>query len=308
MSSTTEQQQQDTSVSKEKEEEKQQQQKQKVVEETPTTKKTKADYSGEGDDGGLTPDEIQKRKAVEEANAIARDLGFNNISFVPKFVFFKNGAPRQLIISVLFSEEDTLIWSLEKFVARFKEMKLIHAELKKAKETRSINDFSLEAVVKNLGLSFKNPFLDDEDQFIGEANVWLQSLANMIDASVDPPILNLSQSENRVWAGRLNVSVLPLDKNEGAGPWDETPELDPFVEEPTDMIGREIHFAVQIDAISLETAVTRIYKDVYVRYKINEEDSEEEYTTTKHYSIDQFQPIPTKSIRGRESKVIYVCE
>jgi hypothetical protein len=267
--------------------EQQYEEKQKVVvEEEPSKKKEEKEKEEEENGFELTREERGVLSAIEEINVIAKDLGIDNISFAPKLATKKHGDRPQLLIFVSFAEQGvTVIWSLDKFAGRFKEMKLIHAEWKKAKETNSINDFSVEAVVKSLGIH-QNPFLEDETEYqsIGEGDFWLQPLSNMVEVTgVDAPLFDVRG--NRM--GQVSFCILPLDKNEGAGPWDETPELDPFVEEPKDLIGREIHFAVQIDAISLETEIAAKYKEVYVRYKINENDPT---ATTKHYSIDQFQP------------------
>ena len=78
-----------------------------------------------------------------------------------------------------------------------------------------------------------------------------------------------------VTEGKLQVSIVPLDKNGNEGPWDDdNEELDPFVESPDELKGKEIQFAVKINKMIFEVDLGKggkpTYRDVFVSYQIND--------------------------------------
>ena len=67
-----------------------------------------------------------------------------------------------------------------------------------------------------------------------------------------------------VTEGKLQVSIVPLDKNGNEGPWDDDDELK----------GKEIQFAVKINKMIFEVDLGKggkpKYRDVFVSYQIND--------------------------------------
>lgn len=97
--------------------------------------------------------------------------------------------------------------------------------------------------------------------------------------------------------GKLSCRISPCDRNGGTGPWDEkdgNEDLDPFVDSPEELLGREVSFVISIPHLVLNVNVEGgqgcRYEKVYVRYKINHEDEDEEWTTTEPDNSSTFNP------------------
>ena len=108
----------------------------------------------------------------------------------------------------------------------------------------------------------RNPFLVQDAVVVGEGDVWIQALGNMLEVEVDPPILGVAGAI----IGKLHLLMTPLDANGTAGPWDtdETEAMDPFVEDPEDLLGQTIRF--RIDVPRLHAADTLCGSHVQFQY------------------------------------------
>eukprot|EP01012_Entosiphon_sulcatum_P007672 TRINITY_DN13968_c0_g1_i1.p1 TRINITY_DN13968_c0_g1~~TRINITY_DN13968_c0_g1_i1.p1 ORF type:complete len:266 (+),score=32.40 TRINITY_DN13968_c0_g1_i1:63-860(+) len=93
-------------------------------------------------------------------------------------------------------------------------------------------------------------FATTEPYCVGTAQVWLHSLANMVELTSDPPVL----SHTGQLQGRLQVTLLPVDRHGTTGPWEDTYEDDPFVEDPGDprLVDTVFHFEVVVGHLQLE--------------------------------------------------------
>lgn len=139
--------------------------------------------------------------------------------------------------------------------------------------------------------SAEDPFVDADYQLIGEADVWLQSLSNMIEHDAQASIL----SPTGVCEGQVYVEINPLDRNGNEGPWEEdNEELDPFVEDPKQLLGTKINFVVKVEKIIFNVNVKEQacrYCDTFVRYKVNVEDPSEAYSETAHDTRCAIDPV-----------------
>eukprot|EP00668_Euglena_longa_P003094 GGOE01003614.1.p1 GENE.GGOE01003614.1~~GGOE01003614.1.p1 ORF type:complete len:915 (-),score=298.71 GGOE01003614.1:391-3111(-) len=216
-------------------------------------------------------------KKVEQANIISADLG-QSVEFEAKI--FKNRSTGENDIAVrVRSVNGELFWPWEKFNARLVMMSNEWAAWQQC-------EMSGERFVMPEGSL--NPFVDKEYQLIGECDVWLRSLANMIEHQADPTILALA---GRV-EGRLHVSIVPCDTNGKEGPWDDNEECDPFVDDPNDLLDEEIRFRVKVhDAVfdPGDRAYCR-YKNTFVRYNVNPKDPSSQWIETEKNMECTFNP------------------
>eukprot|EP00667_Euglena_gracilis_P001959 EG_transcript_1959 len=216
-------------------------------------------------------------KKVEQANIIAADLG-QSVEFEAKI--FKNRTTEENDIAVRVRASGIeLFWPWEKFNARLVMM---------SNEWAAWQQCELSGERYVLPEGSLNPFVDKEYQLIGECDVWLRSLANMIEHHADPTILALT---GRV-EGRLHVSIVPCDTNGKEGPWDDNEESDPFVDDPNDLLDEEVRFRVKIhDAVfdAGDRAYCR-YQNTFVRYRVNPKDSSSEWVTTEKNMECTFNP------------------
>ena len=131
----------------------------------------------------------------------------------------------------------------------------------------------------------RNAFVDNDHQLIGEADVWLQSLGNMIEHDATAAILAPTGQS----IGQLSVEVNPLDKNNEEGPWeDDREDLDPFVEDPQQLLNQKINCIVKVKKatfdVDLKAALGQCkYCDTFVRYKFDSSDDSEEFTETPKF-------------------------
>jgi hypothetical protein len=198
-------------------------------------------------------------KKVEQANIIAGDLNVEAL-FSPKIIKNRETQDDAVVVHVVLPQGQ-LTWPWDKFNGRLVEMVRVWQQWQYALANE-------QAFV--MPGDDENPFVDNGYQLIGEADVWLQSLGNMIDLDVTPVVL----SPTGVPEGKLEVLVVPLDRNGDEGPWeDDREELDPFVESAEELKGKSIRFAIKIPTLTFEvdlkTGGKPRFRDVFVRYCIN---------------------------------------
>merc|ERR1712000_453019 len=121
-------------------------------------------------------------KKIDQANIICGDLD-RDIVFQPKIVTNRETQEKQIVVQVMYPH-GSHTWPYEKFDVRMINMVQLWEQWQHAQDNEETFEVPQEAD--------KNPFMDNEYQLIGEADVWLQSLGNMIEVEVDPPILGLS--------------------------------------------------------------------------------------------------------------------
>ena len=215
-------------------------------------------------------------KKVEQANIIVQDLG-QACTFKPKIVKDRESGDDAVAVQVQMDDEH-LLWPWEKFADRLVSMVTLWQNWQ----------YSMD---RDGGASFElpdpqaSPFHDFEDQLVGEADVWLQSLGNMLESETDAPVMDPCASSQ----GRLHVSVNPLDAEGREGPWDDPAResLDPFVDSAQELLGKDIAWNVAVQKMvfadeTCKTAEGCKYHDIWVRYKINAKDYTEPWTATKH--------------------------
>ena len=229
-----------------------------------------------GDGNPLNHQLTEAMKKVEQANIIASDVGADAV-FHPKIVTNRADGENQVVVSASLASGQ-VTWPWGKFNVRLVEMVKLWKEWQNAEANGSSFDISSCEGVES------NPFIDDEYQLIGESDVWLKSLSNMIDVDHVPPVLNVSG----VKEGQLHCQLCALDKNGDFGPWEDArEELDPFVENDTDMLGKEVKFAVKLNKMDFEVDLnaggSSKYTDTWIRYKLQSNDSMEPYTETAHF-------------------------
>eukprot|EP00667_Euglena_gracilis_P001967 EG_transcript_1967 len=213
----------------------------------------------------------EAEKKVEQANLIATDLD-RDVIFSPKI--FEDRASRSTEVAVhVQMGGQSLVWPWEKFCARVVDMVNVWAEW----QTCEANGTAMREVDPA-----KDPFVDIESQLIGEADVWLNALANMVEFSAETSILSVFGQLQ----GRMSVELNPCDKNGNTGPWeDATEDLDPFVDDPQDLLNHDIQFEVRLKTLQLDEKVLGVdgapkYEDCFVRYKFDANDFFEPFTCT----------------------------
>eukprot|EP00760_Papus_ankaliazontas_P034080 PhM_4_TR6952/c0_g1_i1/m.20249 len=214
-------------------------------------------------------------KKVEQANIIATDLQRENV-FYPKIIKNRQTQEDVVVVQVtLPGGVGELHWTWDKFNMRLLEMVKMWQEWQYATQ----NDQTL-----TVRPDTDNPFVDEDYQLLGEADVWLQSLANMIDHDASPSVLAPTGQS----IGKLVIDINPLDENGDEGPWDEDrADLDPFVEESEELLNKTIGFIVKVHSVTFDVDIKTgagqcKYCDTFVRYKINPDDDAEPYTETGH--------------------------
>jgi len=219
-------------------------------------------------------------KKVEQANIIAKDLS-KNTEFEVKM--FRNRLTRDTDVAVLVtSTRGSRCWPWEKFETKLTEF---------STEWERWNRFQSSGERYQPPREKDDPFIDNEANLIGEADVWLASLANMMEFECDAPIISVvSKTE-----GRINVSLLPCDRNGGVGPWEDDDPLDPFVEEPEELLGKTIKFRIRIPDVIFNTSLDKgstscRFCNTWCRFKWNVADPAEKWTETPVFKESTFNP------------------
>ena len=194
-------------------------------------------------------------KKVEQANMITKDLG-KNTEFEVKM--FKNRVTGQDDVAVTVkSGKGVRTWRWDKFELKLSEFATEWQRWERCEATNARYEPQKE-----------DPFVDHDPQLVGEADVWLQSLANMMEFDCDAPVISI----NSTTEGNAKVSLLPCDANGGTGPWEDDDPMDPFVDEPIDLLETTIKFKVKIAAVVFDTCKTGgvcPYSNVWCRYMLN---------------------------------------
>lgn len=206
-------------------------------------------------------------KKVEQANIIAGDLN-RDATFAPKIIKNRNSGEDNVVVHVTLPQGN-LVWQWDKFSSRLVDMVKVWQSWQYA----VAND-------QSFSLPDDNPFVDHGYQLIGEADVWLQSLGNMIDLDAEPVVLSPSGAQE----AKLTVQIVPLDVNGNEGPWEDDNEaLDPFVDSPDELKGKVIQFAVKVPRmvfeVDLRTGGKPRYRDVFVTYGIQSDDTDDAVET-----------------------------
>eukprot|EP00998_Keelungia_sp_KM082_P007574 NODE_376_length_2023_cov_62.188291_g369_i0.p1 GENE.NODE_376_length_2023_cov_62.188291_g369_i0~~NODE_376_length_2023_cov_62.188291_g369_i0.p1 ORF type:complete len:567 (-),score=123.56 NODE_376_length_2023_cov_62.188291_g369_i0:248-1948(-) len=189
-------------------------------------------------------------------------------------IFKETGTGENTIEVNLKTAYGSFFWSMDKFNERFAEMLNMQDDYNHCKQNGIdyIDDRPQEM----------DPFFDSEYQLIGVATAWLKSLGNMMESSVTSAVLSSAGSRE----GEMVISICPCDKNGGEGPWDDDDDLDPFVDGPDELVGQEILFRVRIPSVKVHSPDgTNPYDNVYVRYKIQQDNENEIWSRSdKHNS------------------------
>jgi kinesin family protein 1 len=217
-------------------------------------------------------------KKVEQANIIAGDLSRDCV-FQPKIITDRVTG-ENIVVVYCTLPQGTLSWPWDKFNVRLVDM----VKMWEGWQYATNNDVEYKPPADE-----NNPFVDKDYQLVGEADVWLQPLCNMIDIDLAPPLLNVGGGKE----GDLSIQVVPLDKNNDEGPWDDD-DLDPFVEDADELKGTDIRFAVKVSQLRFDVDLSQggrpKYRDTWVRYKINSSDHTEEFTESAHDESSRIDP------------------
>jgi|Transcript_2891 hypothetical protein len=218
----------------------------------------------------------EAEKKVEQANLIATDLE-KDISFAPKIFENRTTHDTEVAVHVQMGTQ-SLVWTWGKFCLRIVEMVNVWSEWQKC-EARGETMRDLEPA--------EDPFVDIESQLIGETDVWLNALANMVEFAADTSILSVFGQVQ----GKMHVEINPCDRNGNTGPWDdEEDDLDPFVDDPNDLLGKDIEFEVKISNVTLDQKLLGVngvpkFDHCFVRYKFDpDDDDEKSWSKTKELS------------------------
>jgi len=215
-------------------------------------------------------------RKIDQANIIATDLQ-KEIIFSPKIYENRWTKQTDVVVAVNFGGFSTLIWPWAKFNTRLADMVSMWTEWEKDEEQKIPSRPEDE-----------DPFIDKEAQLIGEADVWLNALANMVEFTAQTSVLSHFGNVE----GKMAVELQPCDKNGNCGPWDdEDDDLDPFVDDPSDLADQEIQFEVRVSGVQLDVGggVCK-YKKTFVRYKFDIQNEEEAWSQTREDPNATFAP------------------
>eukprot|EP01062_Namystynia_karyoxenos_P053963 TRINITY_DN4404_c0_g1_i1.p1 TRINITY_DN4404_c0_g1~~TRINITY_DN4404_c0_g1_i1.p1 ORF type:complete len:941 (+),score=367.60 TRINITY_DN4404_c0_g1_i1:100-2922(+) len=199
-------------------------------------------------------------KKVEQANIIATDLN-KEISFQPKIIKNRITGEDMVVVRVDLPQGE-LTWPWEKFNQRLVDMVRLWQSWQQAQDQDQVWQEP----------EGESPFSDDEDQLIGESDVWLQSLGNMIEHEAEVAVL----APTGATQGHIQIEVNPLDKGGGEGPWDGAKEdLDPFVDNVSELLNKEIQYIVKIKKVVFAGEDVVVdgkcrYANCWVRYRVSQ--------------------------------------
>eukprot|EP01013_Petalomonas_cantuscygni_P008283 TRINITY_DN20_c0_g1_i2.p1 TRINITY_DN20_c0_g1~~TRINITY_DN20_c0_g1_i2.p1 ORF type:complete len:922 (-),score=264.68 TRINITY_DN20_c0_g1_i2:162-2927(-) len=245
-----------------------------------------AEGETQGTSSGLNHRISDAIKKVQQANIIAKDL---DMPFVCAAKIYKNRFTHEddVVVNVKLGNPvyAEVHWTWSKF-----EQRVIYMTHMWSEWQASVAKDGENATIPPPPEGVSDPFADDDEQRIGEVDVWLASLANMIELDVDASILTpFGQTEGKVF-----VQIFPCDRNGGTGPWTNDDPMDPFVDNPEELLGRDIQFKICISQCVLQVNVEGgqgcRYENVYVRYKINMDDEDEPWSQTPPDPSSTFNP------------------
>eukprot|EP00906_Rhabdomonas_costata_P030228 RCo042701 len=195
--------------------------------------KAAVDQESAGHGSSLSKDLLLKLndalRGCEKANQVARDLT-RNVEFTAKI--FKNRITDEADVCVVVREGPSeWQWFMDKFQTRLDSFAQEWENWDRCRQSGEKYQPPAE-----------DPFTDNEDLLIGEADVWLQSLAHMMEFECSAPVVSTTGKVE----GQVHVQLMPLGKNGSKGPWQPGDVNDPFVDEPEELVGKTIQVEVRI--------------------------------------------------------------
>lgn len=176
----------------------------------------------------LQEDLVQMVPMVNESNAMAEELKkpvrFEILLVSPQARGLKEGRTEVKVKMKSTVDDAEWIWDRNKFVNRTYLMKEMFQNYYDGEEDWDLPEES-------------DPFWepDDAEVFIGSVQVYLQSLAYLIEVEESLTITDPKGNEK----GQLQVEAYPCDGN-------FSEDLDDFVEDPKELIGRGLYFKLKI--------------------------------------------------------------
>ncbi|KAL3836511.1 hypothetical protein ACJMK2_021937 [Sinanodonta woodiana] len=225
-------------------------------------KKSGFDVSGQNktkDETLLQEDMLEIMSKIEQANSISDELGknkrFDMMIVAPESRGELKGRTEVMVRVTDLITKHEWIWDKTKFINRFFVMQEMYTD---SLEGDDPWDLPPET----------DPFYEDVkvDSHIGSVKVYLKSLAFLIDANEQLDITDYRGQE----IGKLNIELLPCDaKGKVMG------DQDVFVENPNDLVGKDINFKLKITSAR---GLPAKFTDIYVKYKFY---LEEQFTQSK---------------------------
>ncbi|XP_033624378.1 kinesin-like protein KIF28P [Asterias rubens] len=201
------------------------------------------------DDLLLQEDLVELIPAVEEANAISEELDqkckFEIVVMSAKARGLAHG--RTEVCAKLRNLEKDLeyIWSRDKFVRRKYLMQEMYQNYTEGEEWTLPDE--------------KNPFTEpiDKEVLVGTVNVYMQSLAYLIESKEQLDITDYRGKEQ----GLLDVELVPCDKKGNEIKEDD----DLFIDHPNELVGRDLNFVVKINGA---LGIPSRYTSVHCKYNV----------------------------------------
>eukprot|EP01013_Petalomonas_cantuscygni_P009401 TRINITY_DN2222_c0_g2_i2.p1 TRINITY_DN2222_c0_g2~~TRINITY_DN2222_c0_g2_i2.p1 ORF type:complete len:1052 (+),score=288.74 TRINITY_DN2222_c0_g2_i2:241-3396(+) len=216
------------------------------------------------------PDELavqlfEALQNVEQCNGIAQDLSVDAFFRARLSKSRLENVTSVIVEAVLFRE--ARVWGLVNFEERRFQMVSLWQHWRDCVDAGEPFEIPPEA----------NPFIDDDYQLVGEAQLPLETLAHMLDVrhavSIHSPLNETS--------GRLLAEMQPLDRNGNPGPFSDQ-DLDPFVDDPDELLYQTISFQVKVIGVDLhvQPGAGVPFANVFCRYRIDGRDDEEAWNKT----------------------------
>jgi len=209
---------------------------------------------------------------VNEANLIGKELGRNvrfNVKMETAMPEFSTSGERktELKVKVENKEKDYFyIWTCDKFEDR---LAVMRNDLNNYFDTDKKPDYSNED---------EDPFFDKPQPIlVGSSYVNLKSLGYTLENEV--PNARIISSSGGSNDGALDVAIWPCDA-EGSG----EPDDDLLVEDPKELLGKEMYFRVMIN--KAKNLPADLCKNVFVTYQFKNEPNCI-YSTDEHPDMEQ---------------------
>ena len=178
-------------------------------------------------------------------------------------------------------------WNTEKFTDRLEMMREL------------LNEYYDKGELPDFSDKDKDPFWDPpEPLLIGTCYLQLKNLSYMLDNELEAKIMSTEGNEGV--RGKLAIKYYPCDASGEGEPDDEL-----LVEEPNELLGKEIHFRVEIDrAIDLPKDLC---KNVFVTYQFKHEPGVI-YSTEEHAGQDRNPAFNYKKVHNIDLITDYILE
>ncbi|XP_038058147.1 kinesin-like protein KIF28P [Patiria miniata] len=180
----------------------------------------------------LQEDLVEMIPAVEEANAISEELDqkvkFEIVVMSPKARGLAHGRTEVCMKMRNLEKDLEYIWPRDKFVRRKYLMQEMYQNYTEGEDWKLPDE--------------KNPFTEPPDQevLIGTVNVYMQSLAYLIESKEQLDITDYRGKE----LGLLDVELVPCHKNGKEIKEDD----DLFIDHPNELVGRDLNFVVKLNS------------------------------------------------------------